>query len=133
DRINAVLVVAPAARGFDEVTRWIRLLDTASQEQVEQLFLYRVKNLKAVSLAATLTEVFGNNSSEERERRAAEREAAAAAPQPQLFQGGVLAALGAAVEAQESAAQNVTSANLSVSIVADEETNSLLIRATPRE
>lgn len=133
DRINAVLVVAPAARGFDEVTRWIRLLDTASQEQVEQLFLYRVKNLKAVSLAATLTEVFGNNSSEERERRAAEREAAAAVPQPQAFQGGVLAALGSAFEAQDSAAQNVTSANLSVSIVADEETNSLLIRATPRE
>jgi general secretion pathway protein D len=59
ERINAVLVVAPAARGFEEVTRWVRILDAESQEQGEQLFVYRVKNLTATTLAETLVNVFG--------------------------------------------------------------------------
>jgi general secretion pathway protein D len=51
ERINAVLVIAPANRGFSEVTRWVSILDAESQEQVEQLFFYRVKNLSAMTLA----------------------------------------------------------------------------------
>src|SRR5690606_39860290 len=45
ERINALLVTAPAVRGFDEIGRWIRLLDADQQEQAEQLFNYRVRNL----------------------------------------------------------------------------------------
>ncbi|MXZ32278.1 MAG: hypothetical protein F4Z20_02555, partial [Gammaproteobacteria bacterium] len=57
-RINALLVTAPATRGFDEVSRWVEILDAESQEQVEQLFMYRVKNLPALELAETLGQVF---------------------------------------------------------------------------
>jgi general secretion pathway protein D len=129
DRINAVLVVAPAERGFDEVTRWIRILDAESQEQVEQLFVYRVKNLKALTLAQTLTSVFEQ----------VEDDSAIVEPNPltgtlfQAGQGGVLAALADTAVPQESSAEGTVSANITVTIVADEETNSLLIRATPRE
>ncbi|MYC60789.1 MAG: hypothetical protein F4X09_11450, partial [Gammaproteobacteria bacterium] len=56
-RINALLVTAPATRGFDEVSRWVEILDAESQEQVEQLFMYRVKNLPALELAETLGQV----------------------------------------------------------------------------
>ncbi len=55
ERINAILVTAPAARGFTEVSRWVQILDADSQEQVEQLFMYRVKNLVATELADTIT------------------------------------------------------------------------------
>ena len=57
-RINAILVTAPATRGFDEIERWVRILDSENQEQVEQLFYYQVKNLSAVELAETLSNVF---------------------------------------------------------------------------
>ncbi|MEY4640711.1 MAG: hypothetical protein RLZZ227_705 [Pseudomonadota bacterium] len=134
ERINAVLVVAPAARGFSEVTRWIRILDASSQEQGEQLFVYRVKNLTALNLADTLVNVFGD------EEAAEENELA----QTTDLQGNVITRVtpdgvqetlvapnifGAAA----AEAEDIVSGNLSVTIVADEDTNSLLIRASPRE
>jgi general secretion pathway protein D len=134
DRINAVLVVAPAARGFEEVTRWIRILDAESQEQVEQLFVYRVKNLKAPSMAQTLNKVFEQQDRQAMQNQAADRNAATGALLQALpGQGGVLAALANAANQQQLPGEDGVSANLNVSIVSDEDTNSLLIRATPRE
>lgn len=125
DRINSVLVIGPAARGFAEVDRWINILDAASQEQVEQLFVYKVKNLDAVAMAETLNNVYGEEDEDEAVRTARE----AGALQPQVFQ--LAPVLDAAIAA--AANDQVASANISVSIVADENTNSLLVRATPRE
>lgn len=142
DRINAVLVVAPAARGFDEITRWVRILDAESQEQVEQLFVYRVKNLKALTLAETLTQVFDTNEDEEDQAATAARGEQAAgligAPQIQrVGPNGVFTVLAQPTDAGAtpgaSQGEGATAANITVTIVADEETNSLLIRATPRE
>lgn len=143
DRINAVLVVAPAERGFEEITRWVRILDAESQEQVEQLFVYRVKNLKALTLAETLTKVFVDNEEDEAQQAAREQEQASLQPGAgPLIQrvgpnGAVFTlaqpALGATDAAGAQGAEGITSANITVTIVADEETNSLLIRATPRE
>jgi general secretion pathway protein D len=140
DRINAVLVVAPAARGFDEVTRWVRILDAESQEQVEQLFVYRVKNLKALTLAETLTQVFSTNEDAEAQANADARGEQAVGPNAaSLLQSigpdGVftVTAQPQNVPAAAGQAESATSANITVTIVADEETNSLLIRATPRE
>ena len=138
-RINALLVTAPATRGFDEVSRWVAILDAESQEQVEQLFMYRVKNLPAVEFAGTLTQVF-----EEEDE-----------PLPPTLQGQDegLATIerqvnldlvdNAGDEAGETVAPATpsasepapaaVSANLQVRIVADEATNSLLIRASARD
>jgi general secretion pathway protein D len=141
DRINAVLVVAPANRGFTEITRWVRILDAESQEQVEQLFVYKVKNLDAVALASTLTSVFGDDDDDEAGRTrdnaqnanggvvfgAAQADGNNNAPVPPFVQFLNNAQNQAAAESE------IVSANLSVTIVADEDTNSLLIRATPRE
>ncbi|MDO8906993.1 MAG: type II secretion system secretin GspD [Pseudohongiella sp.] len=125
ERINALLVTAPASRGFDEINRWVRILDADRQEQAEQLFQYRVKNLKAVDLAATLTQVFTLNED-----------------QPLITTRGVnitsareFAETGDAAPPllQSGATSTAVSANLKVTIVADESTNSLLIRANPRD
>ena len=144
DRINAVLVVAPANRGFTEITRWVRILDAESQEQVEQLFVYKVKNLDAVALAATLTSVFGEDDEEPlaRDRNDNQRAAQGTA----VFQAGQVGSdnnapvppfvqflNNAQAQNQPESGSEIVSANLSVTIVADENTNSLLIRATPRE
>ena len=125
ERINAVLVLAPAGRGFEEVTRWIRILDAESQEQVEQLFFYKVKNLNAATLAETLTRVFAQDEDAGPEVATEEDVEDVTAAE----EGETPAA--AAIE--NGAATDIVSANISVTIVADADTNSLLVRGTPRE
>jgi general secretion pathway protein D len=135
ERINSVLVLAPANRGFQEVTRWIRILDAESQEQVDQLFFYKVKNLNAVTLAETLTRVFEQN---EDNIPAGADEAVSAQPVTASATAPGEAATApppaqAPVPASDNSATEIVSANISVTIVADEDTNSLLVRGTPRE
>jgi general secretion pathway protein D len=126
ERINGILVTAPASRGFDEISRWIKILDSDGQEQVEQLFHYQVNNLNAVELAETLSDVFEGDDDE-------------VAAIPNRGNGPANIALETVELADGNAAftttinSNVVSANLSVKIVADEATNSLLIRSTARD
>ena len=135
ERINSILVTAPANRGFEEITRWVRILDADRQEQAEQLFHYRVKNLTATELAATLTSVFEVEDEEQEPVRPDANE-----PEQQTF--NIVTPDGATVSrtinasstpAAGSATEIAVSADLRVSIVADEATNSLLIRANPRD
>jgi general secretion pathway protein D len=140
-RINAVLVVGAPARGFDEVDRWIAILDNESQEQVEQLFFYKVKNLDALALATTLTNVFGQEDEEAvnllTQGGAVDVNALAAANQIAVPNQNVGPDNAPIFVAQAPAApagtDNAVSADLAVAIVADEDTNSLLIRSTPRD
>jgi len=125
ERINALLVTAPAVRGFDEIGRWVRLLDADQQEQAEQLFNYRVKNLTATELAETLTNVFDLDEDEaaiERNQREPAQTVDIINPDGQTVTRTITPGQPASV-----------SANLKVTIVADEATNSLLVRANPRD
>ena len=140
ERINSILVTAPASRGFDEVSRWVQILDADSQQQVEQLFLYRVKHLAALELAETLSTVF-----EEED----EPVIGLAGVTDGFGRGPQFGVTGEADESQSGASQGLASqpgtmptafgtnaavsANLSVKIVADETTNSLLIRSSARD
>ena len=135
ERINAILVTAPASRGFEEISRWVEILDADSQEQVEQLFMYKVKNLDALELAETLSTVF-------------EEEDDPLTP-PNIGRSDTLNIVDTlAAEASQTApaetgqvplttvgtsANGAVAANLTVKIVADEATNSLLIRSTARD
>lgn len=130
ERINALLVTAPATRGFEEITRWVRILDADSQEQVEQLFHYQVKNLNAVELAETLSQVFKLDDEE-----------SAFGPRSNLqtTQTDIGTALEATGNIQSitnptpGSASTAVSANIVVKIVADESSNSLLIRSSARD
>jgi len=122
ERINAILVTAPATRGFDEISRWVRILDAASQEQVEQLFMYRVKNLVATELADTLSSVFEED--DDRIQGLGEQDGLL----NQLIQP-----VSEGESENQSSANGAVAANLTVKIVADEATNSLLIRSTARD
>ncbi len=139
ERINALLVTAPATRGFEEISRWVQILDADSQEQVEQLFMYRVKNLVAQELADTLADVF---EAEDEPFLSLAGTIGDERSQPQLLfpeaedysaSGENRPAPEAAPAGLPVAAETAVSANLSVKIVADESTNSLLIRSTARD
>ena len=139
ERINALLVTAPATRGFEEISRWVQILDADSQEQVEQLFMYRVKNLVAQELADTLADVF---EAEDEPFLSLAGTIGDERSQPQLLfpeaednsaSGENRPAPEAAPAGLPVASETAVSANLSVKIVADESTNSLLIRSTARD
>jgi general secretion pathway protein D len=126
ERINAILVTAPARRGFNEISRWIQILDADSQEQVEQLFRYSVRNLNAVDLASTLSSIFEDDDDNRLPALVAEQDETDALA---LITGTEVDSPDAAPPVSDAA----VSANLSVKIVADEATNSLLIRGTARD
>lgn len=133
ERINALLLTAPATRGFEEITRWVQILDADSQEQVEQLFHYQVKNLSAVELAETLTSVFEIEDEEEfistnRDTTANETSDPNAPVDPQAATTTT-----GQTDNNANSAGTAVSANIMVKIVADESTNSLLIRSTARD
>ena len=123
ERINGILVTAPASRGFEEISRWLQILDSDGQEQVEQLFHYQVNNLSAVELAETLSEVFEDG----------DDDALAIANRGNDVENNTLDSVGLADGVSVVTTNTVVSANLSVKIVADEATNSLLIRSTARD
>lgn len=127
ERINAILVTAPATRGFQEIERWIKILDADSQEQMEQLFYYKVRNLKAVELEQTLTSVFEID--REDESTALQNRSSAFEATPE---GVTIREVPAGSEATGQSS-NAVSANLRVKIVADEATNSLLVRSSARD
>jgi general secretion pathway protein D len=140
DRINAVMVIAPATRGFAEVTNWVRILDAASQEQVEQLFVYKVKNLDAVALGETLSSVFGEEDEDEQRQAARDEDLSPpgdlinpAVPEAAPFNPPPPVVNVQQTQTEPTLESSAVSANISVSIVADEDTNSLLIRAAPQE
>jgi len=138
ERTNAILVIAPPGGGFDEIATWVDVLDEKSDDSQEQVFIYHVKNLEAAKLATTLTEVFRQEGEQDKKdksreetppktpfprRERPEEEENPEQPPPKTPQpparpvSGVLA----------------VSAQLKVNLVADESTNSLLIKATPRD
>jgi general secretion pathway protein D len=123
ERINGILVTAPAARGFEEISRWVKILDSVGEEQVEQLFHYQVNNLSAVELAETLSEVFEDD----------DDDAPATANRGNDVESNPLDSVELTDGVSVVATNTVVSANLSVKIVADEATNSLLIRSTARD
>ena len=122
ERINAILVTAPATRGFEEISRWIQILDADGQEQVEQLFHYQVNNLIATELAETLSNVFEDDDNTE-SLAIPNRGNDNSPPDLEAVQ----------LSDDVAAATTAVSANLRVRIVADEATNSLLIRSTARD
>ncbi len=126
ERINGILVTAPAARGFEEISRWIKILDSDGQEQVEQLFHYQVNNLSAVELAETLSQVFEDDDDDSLANSNRGNGAATNSLDTVELENGNAAFV-------TNSTSTVVSANLSVKIVADEATNSLLIRSTARD
>ncbi|MDY6992341.1 MAG: type II secretion system secretin GspD [Pseudomonadota bacterium] len=136
ERINAILVVAPPGSGFKDVAMWINILDERSEETGEQVFIYRVKNLEATKLASTLSDVFKIEDKEEEEERLRRERRERGEPEPRQQQEEMEEAEaeppGATPPAAPLGALPI-SAELKVNIVADESTNSLLIRARPRD
>jgi len=129
DRINSLLVISPPQRGFDEVARWIEIVDERNEAGGEQIFIYRVRNLKATTLATTLKDVFRTDG-KETPKTTPKDPNKPDEKQPEQPKPVEQSPLNQANNPQNTA---IAAANLKINIIADEETNTLLIRSTPRD
>lgn len=57
--INAILVITPQPKYLSRIGEWIERFDMGGGQAGQRLYTYSVKNVKAMDLASTLSEVFG--------------------------------------------------------------------------
>lgn len=63
ERINAVLVVSNSQEYLNKLSVWVKRLDVSNDKVDKRLFVYPLKNTKAVDMADTLTRIFTRNAS----------------------------------------------------------------------
>ncbi|WP_313139949.1 type II secretion system secretin GspD [Stenotrophomonas sp.] len=148
ENANAVLVITPQARYLDQIQQWLDRIDTAGGSA--RLFSYELRYIKARDLAQRLSEAFA--SSNNRNNRGSATTLAPGAQPMQLDSTGQTdtrtdsSTLGSTGSSSSGMASTMNlpqrqEGNISVSldvegdtvgVSAVEETNALLVRATPQ-
>ena len=144
ERLNAVLVVSSQPGYLTEAETWIDRLDRVGDGEEPRVFVYSVQNARATNLAEVLSEMFGARST-------TVLGSGLLAPGQEAVElsstGGF--ELGVAETGQEGAAELPLRAtpepgqllaaeplgpeDAEIRIIADDTTNALVVRATPRE
>lgn len=57
--INAILAITPQPKYLTRIEEWIERFDLGGSQAGPRLYIYEVKNVKAIDLASTLSEVIG--------------------------------------------------------------------------
>jgi general secretion pathway protein D len=63
ERTNSILVITPQPEYLERAREWIARLDRGGNEAGTQLYVYYVKNVKAKDLAGNLSDIFGGGGS----------------------------------------------------------------------
>jgi general secretion pathway protein D len=144
ERLNAVLVVSSQPGYLTEAETWIDRLDRIGDGEEPRVFVYSVQNARATNLAEVLSEMFGA-------RTTTVQGSGLLAPGQEAVElsstGGF--ELGVAETGEEGAAELPLRAtpepgqllaaeplgpeDAEIRIIADDTTNALVVRATPRE
>ena len=137
ERLNAVVVITPQPEYLNQAETWIRRLDRGGSEAGTRLYVYAVKNVKAVDLADTLSEIFTGKSSGARSAGSA-RGGVTPGLKPVKVSSATKVGKDKAKAAKPAQpSRNAPGRGLNVvqsdeiRITAVEENNALLIRATP--
>jgi general secretion pathway protein D len=144
ERLNAVLVVSSQPGYLTEAETWIERLDRVGEGEEPRIFVYSVQNARATNLAEVLSEMFGARST-------TVEGASLLAPGQEAVELSSTGAfeLGAAETGEEGAeelplratpapgrplaAEPIGPEDAEIRIIADDTTNALVVRATPRE
>ncbi|TVQ42245.1 MAG: type II secretion system protein GspD [Wenzhouxiangella sp.] len=134
ERLNALMVITPHEHYLKEAERWIRRLDRSSPEAGARLFVYRVKNLEADILAGYLGDLFGTAGARPRQRD----QRGGLAPGMEPAQISSVRDFQQAQTQQRDQQPRPTEGGMQlgdgdVRITAVQETNSLLIQASPSQ
>ncbi len=151
ERMNAILVITPQPEYLAEAEKWLGRLDRGGSDAGSQLYVYYVKNVKATDLAEKLTEVFTGSKSTTRTTTAT---VGAVVPGVESVEISSLNAPSKDAQVQSEVKSTTTSdvpppppgappvgggsgiaivESENIKITAIEESNALMIRATPSE
>ncbi len=145
ERINSLLVVAPPGRGFKSVDRWVDILDEGEDVVLqEQIFIYRCKNVQCESLAETLNSILDKSSAEKQKTKKEDQEENSpnvfrTVPKDSLSVKAIADKTFAKPQAAPKKQSKVlnteggSSADINATIVADQDSNALLVRTTARD
>ncbi len=117
-RIDQLLVIAYSDAAWNYVKHWLERIDVAGEDRGRQLFIRAVENRKAAELARVLNQVHS--------RRRTHEAAGAAGGRPTAGPATPPAPKSPAPKSPDLSGQGVR-------VVAEPDTNSLVILATPRE
>ncbi|MEM7021854.1 MAG: secretin N-terminal domain-containing protein [Pseudomonadota bacterium] len=145
ERLNAILVVSSQPDYLDQVSTWVERLDRIGDGEEPRVFVYAVQNARATDLSAVLSEMFDARSSTvEGSSLLAPGEEAIDLQGGFQFgageegvvgeeTGGTGAAIRAAAGPGQAVAQATGPEDADIRIIADDTSNSLVVRASPRE
>ena len=128
ERVNGILVVSNTQKYLQVLATWIQRLDVSNDKVEKRLFVYHLKNTKAVDIAETLTSIFSDS-----------RSSSSTKPTAQVLptdQAVTLTSAGnttPAITPSSSADGFAISDSTDVRIIADEVSNTLVIMGTSRE
>jgi general secretion pathway protein D len=134
DRLNAVLVITPQQSYLEEAQKWLTRLDRGGSESGAQIYVYYVKNVKAQDLAANLSDIFGGGS-----RSSGSAPVGAVVPGIESVEVKTVESANSPSAKKDSQARYAKNegiaavSNSDIRISAIEESNALLIKATPGE
>ena len=137
ERLNSLLIIANTTQKLKQGVAWVRRLDVGKDYEKKQLFVYRVQNIEAADLASALTELLDED---QPTRSQAENNLVA----PTLTQTTLKQKSSTTNSGAQSRKQEIVNADnqksgatykqqSTLKIVANENTNSLFIKATPKE
>jgi general secretion pathway protein D len=132
ERLNAILVITPQPRYLDKIKLWITRLDKSSSSAGGGVIVYRVQHVKAVDLAATLSEIFagGEKKKTKKPTVAPGRTATKISSKKKKTTNSKIAQR--TTTRRQTGATDISGIN-DVRIIADEANNTIIVVATPQE
>ncbi len=127
ERLNALLVVTPQQKYLHDAETWIKRLDHTESLHGTNMYVYYVQNSKAEALAETLTQLFEGRDNRAPKRSLRDQSAALAKPSAVRKSAEKSSGKSPATAAQRPGIPATTSEVGGVTIIADIETNALLV------
>ena len=135
DRLNSILVITRHYEYLQRIRSWVRKLDLPSRQAGSSLYVYNVQHTTAGELASTLLELFDSGGAGE-DGPAGEENVTGPGSEPVVVSTSGAAADGGELQSQDPQARRGKPSSRDeprLSIIAAEDTNSLLISATPAQ
>jgi general secretion pathway protein D len=130
DRLNAVLAISPEAGWLERIGAWVERLDRGGDEEGERVYVYYVKNKRAVEVATVLQGIYAPTTVRDVAPRLAP------GLEPVELMGGDGESGPAALTPLDFAAGSANLAGFSdgeVRIIADEANNAIVVKSRPRD
>ncbi|MCF6225638.1 MAG: type II secretion system secretin GspD [Xanthomonadales bacterium] len=135
ERLNSVMVITPQPEYLSKAREWIERLDRGGGEASRRLYVYEVRNLEAVALADYLGQIFGGSSGGSRSNKSRSGEVAPGLKPVSLGSFNRQSEKDIKATGRSSPnrpAKSGPANDEDISIIAVEETNSLLIQTSPQ-